>query len=91
MPVQTFPFSNSIELVRPTPHGNDYLYWKAEAHKDALRIYTWCADYTGTPAEGRVIQAIASAHCLSEDPVREMWHRASHKLDRMAFRIINGH
>ncbi|AAS96514.1 MULTISPECIES: hypothetical protein [Nitratidesulfovibrio] len=90
MTPQTFPFSHSIELVRPTPRGNDYLYWRAEACKDALRICTWCADASGVPVEGRVIQTIACAQCRSEDPVLEMWFRASHKIDRMAFHITQG-
>lgn len=90
MESRTFPFSHSVELVRKLPHGTDYLYWRAEANNEALNICTWCADASGTPVEGRIVQTIARDQCKAENPMLEMWQRASLKIERMAFQIING-
>lgn len=90
MTPQTFPFSHSIELVRPTPRGNDYLYWGLKPARTLSESAHGALMHPECPSKGRVIQTIACDQCRSEDPVLEMWFRASHKIDHMAFHIAQG-
>lgn len=81
-----FPFMQTIELMKPISSGKS-IYWKAEATKDTLTVCTWCGD---DQCQGRVLNTLPSNQCLDDDPVQEMWRRATDKLEKQNFHFING-
>lgn len=79
------PFARSIELHKTVPNGKT-IRWKAEASPDALTICIWCPE----SEHGRVRITLPYRKCHDDDPVQEMWQRATLKLEQQHFHFVNG-